>query len=684
MNQAFSEPRALAASTAPPPAAIPDANVTVRASWLAGLVILIAITAIHVSSLDEPPYVEQAMALWAEASYLADTKFDFAGLRFDELHGELGGPRFYVCSVVPALLAALMLATDSATTTIWVAHVAVLTCAAAIGAALFSWLAPALGRLRTALVLTAMYLLPMMAAQLEMVGLDIPQAAASMPFFALVRRRRWSAAALASWLAFAIKPSGFLLPLALVTYVVTQTITNRLAGRRQLDAALWRGACVAALSFAAQFAIMRLGDNLFGRVHWFADLGHWWKSIPDLLLVLLGCALGTGYLVITTCLASERPNVAVALAELLQARPLFALAWIVLGGTLAASMGTYFEVRHLLLVVPLTALVAGELLAGCRGFARQIGLLLVVIACFLGNRFGRWYPEFAFVDARGFGLPERSLEYRADQRSNREAVALLEREHAGEPMLVTEIFTTFVLLPRLGYVTRSFVEPHSYCFAAIDAEMWRIFDDQPDEVIVARLESQLGRIPFPAYAIPLPGSGDEVLDDDRLRPPRLVYRKRFARDVPPAERLRQYVDFLYSQSTQLDAVGRLVVVGNLEVARRLAVLEKGWTETDSRLSNELLARLNLLRDQLAEPGRMAAETTYTAAELTAARERLLQVIEQRRAELTAGQPLPPLPWRQRSRSSTLAQRLLYVPPRRLGSEVPSAATSLDNATPRNN
>jgi hypothetical protein len=636
-------------------------------------VIFVAIAATHASSLDEPPYVEQAMALWSEASYLADTHFDFASLRFDELHGELGGPRFYVCSVVPALLAALMLATNSATTTIWVAHIVSIACAAAIGAALYSWLVPVLGRLRTLLVLTAMYVLPMMAAQLEMVGLDIPQAAASMPYFALVRRRRWSAAALASWLAFAIKPSGFLLPLALCTYVVWLTVAQWMAGRRQHDALLLRGGLVAALSFVAQFVIMKFGDNLFGRVHWFADLGHWWKSIPDLLIVLFFCALGTGYLLLRTAAAGGRGGAIARMADLLAAKPLFAIAWIVLGGTIAASMGTYFEVRHLLLVVPLTALIAGMLLADLPGVTWQCAILTAVIACFLSNRFGRWYPEFAFNDARGFGLPERSLEYRADQRSNREAVALLERDHAGEPMLVTEIFTTLVLLPRLGYVSRPYVEPHAYCFAAIDDEMWRIFDDQPGELIVARLESQLGRIPFPAYAIPLPAAGDEVLDDDKLRPPRLVYRKRFSRDGSPADRLRQYVDFLYSQSTELDAVGRLIVVGNLPIARRLAALEKGWTETDPQLPNELLARLDLLRDQLATPSRMAVDTTYDAAELAAARERLLQVVEQRRAELTSGKPLKSLEWGQRSRSSTLAQRLLYVPASKPRSDVPSAA-----------
>ena len=634
--------------------------------WVVGVSLFLLLTVVHVGCLDEPPYVEQAVGLWTEASYLADTRFDFAKLRFDELHVEVGGPRSYICTVIPSLLAGLMLVTDSAAMTIRIAHVATLVCAAVIGASLYSWLSSKLGRLRTGLILAAVYTLPAVAVQLEMVGLDMPLAAASMPFFALVRRRRWTAAALASWLAFAVKPSAFLLPLALVTYVALQTITRWLARRQFLDGWLWLGGLAAALCFIGQFLALAAADNLYGRVRWLADLWLWFDSIPELLLELLICALGTAWLLLRRqprAAENSRLDLAAKLANWLEFDPLFAVAWIVVGGMIAAATGTFFETRHLLLVAPLTALIAGYLLAQSQRLWWQIAVLCIVISVHLANRFGNWYPELPNYDARGWGVPERSLEYRADHVSNREAVALLEAKHRGDPLLVTEIFTNFISLPRLGYISRSLTAPRPYCFAADDTEMWQLFDDQPDEVIVVRVESQLGRIPFPAYAIPLPAAGDELLDDDKLRPPRLVYRKRFARDVSPAERLRQYVDFLYSQSTQLDAVGRLVVVGNLAVARRLAALEKGWTETDPQLPHELLARLDVLSEQLATPSRMAADATYTAAELAAARQRLLEVVEQRRAELSSGKPVKSLEWGQRSLSNTLAQRLLYVPAR---------------------
>jgi hypothetical protein len=628
---------------------------------MVAVAIMAALLAAHWWCLDKPPYVEQAVGLWTEANYLIDSGFNYRKLRFDELHVEVGGPRTYVCSALPTLLALLMLVSDSVVATIWIAHVVTFVCAAIVGAAIWSWVTPELGRLRTALLLAAMYTLPLVAAQVEMVGLDMPMASASMPFFALIRRRRWSAAAVASWLAFAMKPSAFLLPLALLIYLMFVIAARWLARRTAIDRALLFGAVAALASFLGQFAVMWAADNLHGRVRPLADIALWLSSSPEIIGYLLITIAGTIWLIFRQLARASMPaqaNFATQLAELLESDSLLMVAWFVVGGTVAAAAGTYYESRHLLLVAPLLALIAGRLLAVVPGFRWQVVLSTVLVILHVGNRNGDWYPALPLRDARGWGVPERSLEYRRDHLSNIDAVRRLERDHAGEALLVCEHFTHFVSLPRLGYALRSLTGPRPYRFAADDTELWRLFTDQPAELIVVRVESQLGALPFPAYAIPLPGPDDDLLDDDGLWPRRLVYRKRFNRDAPAAARLRQYVDFLYSQATELDAVGRLLVVGDLPMARRLAALENGWSEDDSRVPGELSSRLARLEEQLATS--KLAGAGEDAAAFTA-RQRLQELVAQRRPELAAGQPLAPLDWGQRSVTSTLAQRILSVP-----------------------
>jgi len=630
--------------------------------WLVAASLLVMLVVAHSWCLTQPPYVEQAVGLWTEASYLIDNGFDYEKLFFDELHVEVGGPRTYACSLLPTLLAGLMLATGSMAATIWISHLVSLACAAAVGGFLYSGLRPRVGRLRSWLLLAAVGTLPLMAAQLEMVGLDMPMAAASIPFFVLVDRRRWAWAAISTWLAFAMKPSAFLLPFALSMYLVALFVSGWLARRKPLDFKLLWGALAGALCFAGQFAVMWAADNLNGRVRLLADLPLWLRSSPEVLVLLLAGVAATLWLLFRRPACGASDTQAAGLIERLHswlaAEPLFAVAWLVVGGTVAASAATYYESRHLLLVAPLLALIVGRVLAEAPGYTWQVLVLLVIVTLQVGNRYGEYYPQLSLNDARGWGVLERSLEYRQDHLSNVAAASLLEHKHAGEPLLVCEHFTHFVTLPRLGYATRSLTGPRPYRFAADDAELGRLFDDQPAEVIVVRVESQLGALPFPAYAIPLPGLGDELLDDDGLRPPRLIYRKRFNSDAPAEARLRQYVDFLYSQATELDAVGRLLIVGDLATASRLSILENDMAANDPRLPGELLASLARLEGQLATSPMTGAGIAKSAV---AARQRLRALVALRRTEVTAGKPLSPLDWGQRSVSSTLAQRLLYVP-----------------------
>ena len=633
--------------------------------WLVAAILFVTLVLTHWWCLRQPPYVEQAVGLWTESSYLIDSGFDYRKLFYDELHVEVGGPRTYACSLLPTLLAGLMLATGSMSVTILISHLVSLACAAAVGGILYCWLQPRVGRLRTGLLLVAVATLPLVAVQLEMVGLDMPMAAASIPFFVLVDRRRWSWAALSTWLAFAMKPSAFLLPFALATYLVALFVGGWLTRRKPLDWKLLWGGFTSALCFVGQFAVMWAADNLNGRVRMLEDVRLWLRSSPEVFVLLLGAVAATLWLLLRRSAGRTSDAQAAGLfgrlLAWLAAEPLFAVAWLVVGGTMAASAATYYESRHLLLVAPLLALIVGRVLAVAPGYTWQVFVLLVIVTLQLGNRYGAWYPELPLRDARGWGVPERSLEYRQDHLSNVDAVRRLEFDHAGESILVCEHFTHFVSLPLLGYAADALTGPRPYIFGAEDANLWRLFEDQPAEVVVLYLEPQLGALPFPAYAIPLPGPGDELLDDDGLRPPRLIYRKRFASDLPPADRLRQYVDFLYSQATEFDAVGRLLVVGNLPTARRLVVLENNWESDDPRLTAELLARLTRLAEQLAPPSIPKQDANGEQLRQQYLYEQLVKQIARRRKELLAGEPLKPLAWDQRSVSSTLAQRWLYIP-----------------------
>ena len=84
------------------------------ALFAVGLFAAYAATAAYLGILSLPPYEDQAAGLWAEATYLIETDFDYQRLRTEEPQfvDGVGGRRSYLINLQPTLVALCLKAAE--------------------------------------------------------------------------------------------------------------------------------------------------------------------------------------------------------------------------------------------------------------------------------------------------------------------------------------------------------------------------------------------------------------------------------------------------------------------------------------------------------------------------------------------------------------------------------------------
>jgi hypothetical protein len=607
--------------------------------------------------LDSPPYVEQMFSHWTEACWLDDFDFDYRRLHARELHTEDGGPRCYMTSVVPTIIAALARLTGSTEGAIVGYRLFNLLCAA-IGATIFLRLVAVSANLALAWGATlGLLTLPMYSVQIDMLGMDIPLAMAALICAAFVNQRRFAAAAVASWLGYFFKPSGFLLPAALIAWLAL-VIVLRVAARQSAGAKREVVGLVAAvLMLALQMKLFFWAGNARGRIHPFGDLNLWGMSCPDLLALSAACLIGGAVIAWRNFrAASTGDGIFVKLCRLAVAEPLTGFsAWLVIG-TFAAGTLTWYESRHLAIAVPFVWLLFAKVLAAlipARGMQVAICTLLVLVN--LVNRNGALYPSLPTELARGWGVPERSHEYQSDHQGNLDTAAFVERNFAGQAIICTDQYTHLLTLPGLGYVRQALTgAPCDYQFIASDENLLRLLRDLPEQVVVVQALGLFTEMPFPAYSIPEPRADDQVVHDDGLRPPVRVYVHHFAAQPDHAAAMRARLDFLFSNATDIDPAVRLAVLAQRELAVSYLEAELGHKLDEQAANAELAKRLKATIEQRAQRQEPASRRWYLD-------DRLDEYLQRRLSELQNYQPWRPLRWGERSWSDTSPQRIRYIP-----------------------
>lgn len=591
-----------------------------------------------------PPYVEQC-GLWMEASWLAEHDFDYSRLLHEERHGEDGGPRAYFCTVMPTLLAVVMRLLPTPFAPIIAYRVFNIFCGAVILLVVHDMTSRKESRFQGIASAVALLALPLFRVQAEMLGMDIPMTAAAMLWWRATSRQHYRASLGWSVVAYLIKPSAFILPMASALHAGVILLRDHFHAARFRWMMGW--ACLNLGLVVAELGILVMAGNLRGRMVPLLDLPLWLNSSPDLLLLTAG-TLGLWVRGVRRQLLTPQPG------QNLEA--FYLTGWGVVMLTMAAASLTHYESRHLTIVVPFVVVLFSVSLKQWSARTGNV-LLALLIATNLVNSHGRFFPTLERLVARGWGVPERSLEYRADLASIMNACEMLDRDCREEPVLALDQFAYMLKLPSLGLVSKGRVEGDArfeHISKQVDADVLRMLDDAPKSIVVTHVVSQIGDWPFPAYQVSPPTlPTDKILFEDDLEPPIVIYRREIPADATLRERYRAYLDLLFVDAVGADPAARLVILGSERHARIYVSEETGESEDSPHVTAELIRRTKELARQWEED---APRMDPLVAN------RRIRVAKSRLELLEKGLPLLPLRWSERTLTDTLIQRVCYFPP----------------------
>lgn len=545
----------------------PEVGRSPRASWRlrwigVWLLTWVALIAWRANSLLLPPYGDSATSLFVEADWLVAHHFDYPRLwQIEESFGA-GGPRAQGTSLLPAAVALLFRTGLSQTAVQVVLHLANLACAAALLIMVFALLLPVAGKWGSAVLVAAIVTTPLFSVQVEMLGLDLPMATFAVAAALLALRGHLGWAALATAISFGMKNTGVVATFAIWLWAAAAlALTDHRAHdnpSRSSKAA--RGHWTAYIGFAllsaslvaqglligwaSSFATTAEGAPLLSDYLGFADL---LTLYPDVIALGATLAISTALVALAgaqkllrnaahpTPTTAATPTAATPTAgrRLLSAmlsRPEMVLAWLIVVGTLVATLLVIWAPlpRNLTLAVPFLYVVAGSLwLRNARWRPLALACLSLLVIGNLVNRAGLLYPPLQFW-ARTAALRERSHEYRTDQLSTIAALHAISTERQpDEALIAAGPLALYLALPRLGYVETP--QP-GYAVSALSIGGWpsvaRLFKDHPRRlmlVVADCFEHGLGQITAP---FPNPEDPEEKVVYSDPQPNRLVVYRR--------------------------------------------------------------------------------------------------------------------------------------------------------------
>ena len=514
--------------------------------FLAFVGIFAAISLWKFDVVELPPYEDQS-GLWAEASYLAESGFDYYGLRFEQhaYTDDIRGPRSYFMSLVPAVVALPMIWSSSPSTAIVIAHVATFSCASGALLVAFDLFRRSQPAATSVLFCLALATTPCFSTQIEMVGMDIP-----MTLFALLAARavvddRLAAALGWATLTFFIKASGGVITGAIVGYLSLRMLlewglADRAVAWRHRRALLW-----SIMVFLGQYTLVNLVDDTLPALY-----SLQWPTIlrlpgavywcPDVLVVVAvtataGVAATIRGLAITwsetrfvpdrlaewrrALLDGFRRNGPALFSAILFAGVLWTVSWVIF-------VPRYLTIGLPFLYVALAAIMEQVVMPR----AVLVAGLISLTTFNLLNSSGRFYPdvevvgdalfrENPYLEARSCAFRERSREYLAIHQSDMIALGELSRRHAGESLFITLPFLWQATDPKLGMVARPI-----RCFDTHDYS--RTISNYREQCRVAAV----GKTPLLAWnregrlVVPIPRDGDARPVEEPGPDPLPIYR----------------------------------------------------------------------------------------------------------------------------------------------------------------
>jgi len=556
----------------------------------------VVITLVRFEVIASPPYWDFAIGLWPEADYLAESGFDYHGLRYEETHSldYHGGRRSYMTSILPGFLALLMRTLSSPTTVIVTYHLFIFASAAASAVMLFSAIAPQFGPLLATLTCLVVFTNPLFSTQIDMVGMEIPMASFAIWSAMLVEQQRYVSASLVSGAAYLMKATGLVVTLSILLLLVVLLLTVR----REPQPHPWRrylaglAACLVVLGL--EIAVILWGTTYSAMLR-SRNPNLIWTTLwcPDLLIVFLICMF-LGLLVVCGSLfrrlsARRRrrdvPNAKSATSHPTSVyRMLIFCAFVVLG-TLAATTRVPFLPRYLTLAVPFLIVAFVQLLLLRRWRRSTCAVLLAGLAVLnLFNWNGALFPDQWKWMARVFGIGvsvrregsflERSHEYLENHRIITNAVKTLELAAGDDPIVVGHPLTYCVSLPSLGYVSRPLrgYAINGFTDAAANLkDVSSLLVDVPPVVVFSQMDTTMYILS--RFDVPEPEPGDEIIYYEGEASPLILFRRRLVDRFPEkSERREWYVDRLWPGATFAKRLWHLISQDELDTAIDEALL----------------------------------------------------------------------------------------------------------------
>lgn len=641
--------------------AIPFGQRPWRNAALAFCVVWLGLIVWRWEIIDEPPYWDSAMGLFVEANFLAESGFNYSRLVTEERRFIEGGTGIYLVSVMPTLVAALMWAAPSTHAVLLIGHLANLAVAAALLVLVYETLTPRTGRIGAALAAGALVSTPLFAAQVDMIGMDLPMTLVAFIAGRLLIADRYFSAAIVALLAYFIKLSGLLWMIAAFGCCGLLLMAALLRRDRAAAARYLAGVGALFMALGIEMAVMdwvnslrttvdqeRFVYNVEAGLSSLSEVRYW---CPDLLL-LTALALVGGILAFVGRLRAQsssaaqgpraptpRTSAAASQSQPSLSRGMLSLVnhlldalladrqtlfgWLILMATLAALAQIYTIPRYLLLPLVFLWVNLGQVLFANLKWRRWgWGAALVVIALNLANARGQFFPAIAGIDEfdlRTGALLERSREYLKDHRANRAAVEWLVDNAGDRPIIAPNPYVHFLSLPRLGYVEKPLAGYAANSFHTPDFPPVQQFRNQADagDPLVVWAANRFAPIVNCRLLRPDPQAGDELLHYSKLDPaaeatPSLaIYAHRVAppgRGTPrltPAEQHAALVAWLFPAD---DLITRLnALINNRQFAEAIELCQQALATEPMRV--DLRFRHALLLEEVGQAPAAIAELT---------------------------------------------------------------------------
>lgn len=210
--------------------------------------VFIALVCWHHATLDAPPTPDQIVGIWLEGNYLAANDFDYRRLFFDELPASQGGPRTYMFSVLPTVVAVFVKMTPDPSSAILAYHFFCIACAALALTLLFELTDPFAGPVAATLLLIAVATTPLFSVQTALAGMEMPLTACTMLVAYSLSKNHYGVATVAAVAAFFVKSNALVLLVVVITCILVRlglrknddpgVSTKRLAAVALTDAVL--------------------------------------------------------------------------------------------------------------------------------------------------------------------------------------------------------------------------------------------------------------------------------------------------------------------------------------------------------------------------------------------------------------------------------------------------------------